>query len=377
MLLDGLNFSRGRNDILLASDGKEYIDFVTGFGAVLLGHGNKRIVDRVRQQLEDVWITGRLSVPVIEEAANLAISGLAQAYRHLQFYSSGNEAVEFAIRMATTATRRHALAGFERSMHGKSVAASALCWANDFVELKNIYTLPFINSHSESDVLDRLERKLASRKVAAVFVELIQGTNGAHEASADFYRAVSDSCRRFGTLCVVDEVLTGFYRSGYLSYSQEIGLTPDILIFGKAMGNGFPVSAVVCRSDMQVTDAMLPGSTFSNNPLGASAVAATLTEMQHLDMGALTRSVDTAIRSELASLEEHGVILRGKGALWVLEFPTARSALHVQATALSANVVLSAYGRFVRLFPPATISSANLHKALQIINEACLKTLSA
>jgi len=122
---------------------------------------------------------------------------------------------------------------------------------------------------------------------------------------------------------------------------------------------------------------MLPGSTFSDNPLAASAVAATVTEMKHLDMGSLVGKVEQAVRSQLASLKELGVILRGRGALWVLELPASASAVDVQATALFANVVLSAHGQHVRLLPPATISANNLHKALNVVNEACFKALKA
>ena len=376
-MLDKLRIAKGRNEILISSDGREYIDFVTGFGAVLLGHSNESILDRVHRQLDDIGLTGRLQVPVIEEAANLVTSGLKQPSRLLQFYSSGNEAVEFAIRVATVATRRNALIGFERSMHGKSIAASALCWQNDFVELNHVHTLPFVDSCSEPEILDRLNRKLRSGKVAAVFLELIQGSNGAYQASAEFYRAVGDACREYGSLCVVDEVLTGSYRSGALSLSQEIGLTPDLLILGKAMGNGFPVSAVVCKSGVEVTGAMLPGSTFSENPLAASAVAATLTEMNRLDMGGMIGKVERAITSELAPLKEHGVALRGRGAFWVLELPDARSASQVQARALSENLVLSANGPFVRLLPPATISSVNLQKAIHTVKSACLESLKS
>ena len=372
-MLDELHITGGRNDVLIASDGQEYIDFITGFGAVLLGHSNQSILDRVRLQLDKVWLTGKLSVPVIEEAAELVTSGLPQTYRHQQFYSTGNEAVEFAIRLATTATGRQGLVGFNRSMHGKSIASSALCWQNEFVDVRNIHTLPFVDSTAELEILDQLTQKLASRNIAAVFLELIQGTNGAYEASAEFYKAVNDLCRDHGSLCVVDEVLTGFYRSGSLSYSHQLGLKPDILIFGKAMGNGFPVSALVCQSDIEVSDVMLPGSTFSNNPLAAAAVAATLTEMGRLDMPGLLSNIDRRIRSSLAPLEKQGVKLRGRGALWTLELPDARSAMAVQAESLSANLILSASGRYIRLFPPATVASTHLDKALDVVHAACIK----
>jgi acetylornithine/succinyldiaminopimelate/putrescine aminotransferase len=143
------------------------------------------------------------------------------------------------------------------------------------------------------------------------------------------------------------------------------------------MGNGFPVSAVVCKPEIEISDAMLIGSTFSNNPLLASAVAATLTEMRRLDMCELLAKLDRTVRSGLSSLEDHGVVLRGGGALWALELPDSRSALDVQAKALSANIVLSANGRYIRLLPPATISSANLDKALRVVSTACIETLAA
>ncbi len=376
-MLNTVDFIRGRNEFLVAADGQEYMDLITGFGAVLLGHCHQPIIDGVGQQLQAIWQTGRLRTPINEEAANLVTSSLGQPYKHLQFYSTGNEAIEFAIRMANHATRRKAVVGFERSMHGKSVAASALCWQNDFFDLKNVHTLPFVDTSPESEILDRLRQTLSSRKVAAVFIELIQGSNGGHEASPEFYRAVCDICREYETLCVVDEVLTGFYRSGHLSYSREVGITPDILIFGKAMGNGFPVSAVVSHADFEITDAMLPGSTFSNNPLVASAVVATLTEMQRLDMSNLLQQVDQAVRAELSPLGEHGINLRGSGALWALELPDTRSSLAVQAAALSAHIVLAVNGRFIRLFPPATIASENLRVALQAVKKACLETAGA
>ena len=165
---DKLHITQGRNDILIASDGRQYIDLVTGFGAVLLGHSNQSILDRVRKQLDDVWLTGKLDVPVVEEAANRVISSLAHPYRHLQFYSTGNEAIEFAVRMATTLTHRQALLGFDRSMHGKSIAASSLCWQNDFVDLRNIHTLPFIDASSEAELLERLKQILDSNEMSTL-----------------------------------------------------------------------------------------------------------------------------------------------------------------------------------------------------------------
>ncbi len=244
------------------------------------------------------------------------------------------------------------------------------------MELQGLYTLPFVSTDPEHAILARLERRLESNDVAAVFLELIQGTSGAHEASPAFYRRVCELCREHGTLCIVDEVLSGFYRSGVLSYSREIGISPDILLFGKAMGNGFPVTAVLCRDGIEITRSMLPGSTYSGNPLAAAAVAASLLEMTRLDVAGRTQTIHRAVLEQLGPLRDHGVAIRGRGALWVLELPQGASALRVQKAALSADVLVSAHGQYVRLLPPATISSENLKHALGAVGDACLGSLN-
>jgi acetylornithine/succinyldiaminopimelate/putrescine aminotransferase len=378
MLLDRLQIVKGRNEILVATDGREYVDLICGFGAVLLGHGNPPIVARVRQQLDDVWLTSRIRTPSLEEATSLVNASFGgEPYRLLQFCSSGNEAVEFAMRIAAVATERTGFVGFSRSMHGKSLAASAMSWASRFVELRNVTTLPFVSTCSEPEVLERLRSTLAARNVAGVFLELIQGTSGGHEASATFYRDVALLCREHGTLCIVDEILTGFYRSGSLRYSRDIGISPDILIFGKALGNGFPVAAVVGRDGIEITSAMLPGSTYSGNPLAASAVAATLTEMARAEMAAKVAAVHRATQARLGELREHGIALRGRGALWILELADATSVAQVQHAAFSRNVLVSAHGKCIRLLPPATISAANLDRALDVVGDSCLESLNA
>jgi len=375
-VLDQLQIVKGRNDILIAADGHEYVDLIAGFGALLLGHCREPIVERVRRQMDDVWLTGRLSVPVIAEAVDLVESRIGSPYRLVQFCSGGSEAVEFAIRIAAVTSGRKAFVGFSGSMHGKSVAASALCWGRQFVELQNLCTLPFVGTDPEAGILAQLERRLASNDVAALFLELIQGSSGAHEASPAFYRRVGELCREHGTLCIVDEVLTGFYRSGALSFSREMGLSPDILLFGKALGNGFPVAAVLCRAGIEITKPMLPGSTYSGNPLAAAAVAASLSEMTRLDVPSRTAMIHRTAMERLAPLREHGIAIRGRGALWVLELPRGASALQVQKTALSADVLVSVQGQYVRLLPPATISSENLQHALGAVGDACLGSLN-
>lgn len=370
-----LRIESAKDDVLIGADGREYVDFVTGYGAVLLGHGRRAVRDRVHGQLDLLWSTARCTAPVVEEAAELMDSRFRPSHRWLQFCISGNEAIEFAIRIAAIATGRKAFIGFSRSMHGKSIAASSLCWGSQFVNVQNLVTLPFVDSCPEHEILDRLEKALVSVPTAGVFIEPIQGSSGAHEASPEFYLAAAELCRSHGSLCIVDEVLTGFYRAGALSYSLEIGLSPDLLIFGKAMGNGFPIAAVVCSEAIEVTRAMLPGSTFSNNPLAAAAATATLHEMARIDVGTKVAAIDEQIRHAFSQLGTERVTLRGKGALWAVELPSEESALEVKRAAEAAGVLLTAHDSFVRLFPTATSPRDRLSRSLSIVGDACLDAL--
>lgn len=369
---------RAANDLLFADDGRRYVDLFTAHGTTFLGHARPEIAVRVAAQLGEVWITGGLDTPAAA-AARRAIERIAPADLELAaLYSTGMEAAEFAIRFARVTTGRPGTVGFAQSMHGKSLATAFLGWDNhDDVRLPDFQRLPFLPDVSESQCLDRLELALRRQNVAAVFVEPIQGSGGGRSASAGFHREVARLCREHGALLVFDELLTGLHRTGPAFRFLELGVAPDVVLIGKALGNGFPVSAVVADRRHPVRPEMLPGSTYAGNALACTAVAATLELMQALNLAPMVRAIETTIVEKLAPAREAGVALRGQGALWVAELPGAAAAQRAAVDCYLQGVCVGFAGRHVRLLPAATIEPANLAEACTVVARALAGALES
>ena len=363
--------SHATGSVAYAADGRRFVDLVTGFGAVFLGHCHPEVTARVSAQMGRLWACGRYPTPALAEA-NARIRDLLPAgMRPAGLYSTGMEVAEFAMRVAATSTGRNEFVGFARSMHGKSATTAGLCWENGPVGSDRVRVLPFIGAASEDDILERLAEALRGGRIAAVFVEPIQGSNGAREASRDFYDRVIAGCRGSGTLCVFDEILTGLYRTGTAFYSDRLAERPDVLLFAKCMGNGFPASAIAVREDVAIGAAALPGSTFSENPLAAAAVAATLAAMRSLPMTGMVAAIESTVRAALGGREDIGITLRGRGALWALELgPRVRMEAVLRSVG-EDGLLVSSHGRHIRVLPAATIDVGDLRDACGRIARAC------
>ncbi|MDP6538131.1 MAG: aminotransferase class III-fold pyridoxal phosphate-dependent enzyme [Planctomycetota bacterium] len=366
--------ARADGDLLFDAEGGAYLDLLSGGGTVLLGHCRPAIVDALRTQADTLWNTGAVPVDVRAEASAALERFLPGALRPAVFYSTGMEAAEFALRLARQVTGRRAAVGFDHAMHGKSQATAALGWPNELATLTDFHRLPYLPETTEGDVLERLRATLAAHEVAAVFFEPLLGSFGGHCPSRAFGQSLGELCAEGGALLVVDEILTGFHRCGPAFLHADLGVAPDVLLVGKAMGNGFPVAAVAADRRYPLPPAALPGSTFAGNPLAAAVVATTLTEMEALDLPALVARVEAAVRAGLAGVGEDGAVLRGRGALWILELPDAERVARIMEHLLRERVVASPTARFLRLMPPATIGDEHLARACRVIAQACRAT---
>ena len=368
--------ARAANDLIFDEEGRRYIDLFVSVGTAWLGHCHPAVTAAVAEQLGRVWMTGTLETAARAEARALLGSFFPATHEAVALYSTGMEAAEFALRLARVATGRTEVVGFERGMHGKSLATADLCWDNrDGAHVPGFHRVPFVPACPEEETLGRLERLLAGGTVSAVFVEPVQGYGGGYRASDGFYQGVRRLCRQHGALLVFDEILTGLHRTGPPFFFSDLGFVPDVVLVGKGLGNGFPVSAVVADRAYPVRPAMFPGSTFAGNPLAAAAAAATLREIQALDLRRKVGRIEHVIRTTLAPLEKVGVALRGAGAMWVAELPPGPDAGAVYAELLRRGVAAGCAGRHVRLLPPATIDEGNLETACAavaaVLGEAC------
>lgn len=370
-LSDRLLIARGENDRLFDEAGRSYIDLFTAHGTAWLGHANPVVAEAISDQLRKVWNTGAISTRIREQAQAAVESLLPPSHRLAGFYSTGMEAAECALRTARVSTGRSRIVGFEHAMHGKSLATAALAWDNAWnLRTADLVRLPFVDQLSEDDVLSSLVAQLLSLDVAAVCVEPMLGSHGGFQASADFYRALHQLCGECGTHLVFDEILTGFWRTAAPFFFTDLGFTPDIVLVGKALGAGFPVSGVVVDRRIAVDSRMLPGSTFAGNPMAAAAVVASLAEMARLDLPARVAAIGEVIERRLSPLRRFGLALRGCGALWVLEVSGDLDMPRLLADVYRGGVAIGSAARFVRLLPAATISPENLEQACGVLCDA-------
>lgn len=362
------------NDILITEDGKRCIDMFSAHGTAWLGHGNRDITGPVSEQIEKVWGTGGLDTPVSIEAKVMVESFFPSTHELGGLYSTGMEAAEFAIRIARVVTKRNGVIGFAQSNHGKSLATAYLGWDNkDNLHLPDFFRIPFVQTCSEKEILRQLTGILESRPVSAVFVEPLQGLGGAYMASHGFYQEVARLCSKNHVLLVFDEILTGFYKTGPEFFYSELGFVPDIILIGKALGNGFPVSGIVVDKKYSIQKEMFPGSTFSGNPLASAAVLATLRQIRAMDLTEKVAHIEKTIIDQFGSLKEIGVTLRGKGALWVIELPSGLNAGDLAENISKSGVLMSYSKHQLRILPAATIEMSNLESACSIIKSELVR----
>lgn len=364
----------GAGSFVTDIQGRRFLDLANGYGAVFLGHARAEIAERLAAQGRRLWVSAGFR-SAAEEAARAAVSRvLPPGLRLTGFYSTGMEAVEFALRVAAAVTGRKSFCAFARSMHGKSALTANLCWPNSLLACHGVHTLSGVGETGEAEALERLERLLQGGEVAAVLVEPIQGSNGGVEASVAFYERLMELCAATGTLTLFDEVLTGLYRTGPACYASRLGRTPDLLVFSKNIATGFPASAVALAQRFDVPPGTLPGSTFAGNPLACAAILGTLEAMEKMEMQTRVGAIEETVRRALAGLADRGVALRGRGALWFLDLGPAGDLRGTCERLARRGILALGAGNFLRLLPSALIDPDTLAQACDTIMEVCMTT---
>ncbi len=311
-------FVRGLGNELWDADGKAYLDFVAGFGALNLGHNHPAVVRSVRAALDEQAsgftpaAINPLAAALAEQLVALAPPGLEMVF----FANSGTEAVEAGLKLARATTQRPGLLSCERSFHGKSLGSLSVTGNGVYQRpfgplLPECQTVPF------GDV-SALERSLHTRRFAAFIVEPIQGEGGMIVPPAGYLRAAQELCRATGTLLIVDEVQTGLGRTGTLFAVDEEGVEPDVLTLAKSLGGGLvPLGAMLCRRDLwmkaygSAQTFALHTSTFGGGSLACAAGLATLRVLRDEDLCANARARGQQLQQGLQDLAGRCDLVRG------------------------------------------------------------------
>jgi predicted acetylornithine/succinylornithine family transaminase len=356
----------GEGSWVTDSDGRRYLDFAAGIAVVALGHRHPAPLGAAQAQLDRLWHVSNLywTEPMARLADLLSERlGGAQAF----FCNSGTEAIEAAIKYARKSTGKPGIVSLENSFHGRTMGALAATGQpakhQGFEPL-----LPGVTFARLNDIAS-LEAAVGP-DTGLVLVEPVQGEGGVNPAEPEFFHGVRQLCDERGLLMIVDEVQTGFGRTGRWFGFEHFGVRPDVVTLAKAMGNGVPVGA--CWARVDVAAAFEPGdhgSTYSGTAIATAAVLAVIDEMRRIDAPRLADERGARLRAAVAALP--GVVgVRGLGLLLAAELEPERSAKAVYEAALARGLVTNAVTpSALRLAPPLTVSDGEIDEAVAILGE--------
>jgi predicted acetylornithine/succinylornithine family transaminase len=370
-------FVRGDGMRLYDDDGREYLDFSSGIGVVNLGHAHQAVASAVCEQMQSlVHVSNLFYVPHRDELAERLV-GLFGGGAKVFFANSGAEANEGAIKLARrwgkarggeSCTR---IISAERSFHGRTLATLAATGQPSKQEA--FEPLPAGFTHVPLNDFDALFAEM-DETVCAVMLEPIQGEGGVFPCDAAYLTAVRTLCDERGVLLILDEVQTGFYRTGTAFAWQGYGVRPDIMTLAKGMANGLPIGAVVALD--AVAGAFRPGdhgSTFGGGPVVCAAALATIDALESEGLAENARAVGDYLRDSLARLgDSTGEITEVRGRGLMVGITLARPvAAAVAATALANGVVVLSVGdSMLRFLPPLVCSNAEVDTLLETLSAA-------
>jgi acetylornithine/N-succinyldiaminopimelate aminotransferase len=375
-------FVRGDGTQLWDSTGKRYLDFLCGLAVTSLGHANPAITAAITQQAETLLhVSNFFTNNAATDAAMQLNQLLAETTGHsgqVFFCNSGAEANEAALKLARKfgGRGRHVVVSALGSFHGRTLAALAA--TGQPAKHEPFQPMPDGFRHVPFNDIESLAHAVDG-SVAAVLIEPVQGEGGVVPADPQYLRDIRALCTERGALMMIDEVQTGFGRTGQWFGFQHAGIQPDVVTLAKAMGNGFPVGALWARRD--VAAVFQPGdhgSTYSGTAIATAVVSAVIAEMRRIDAPALAQRKGERLRAALAKLPGIASV-RGEGLLVAAELSAdvlaqSGDAKAVYTEALAAGLVVNPVtATALRMAPPLTVSVSEIDEAMQILADVLVR----
>ncbi len=392
---------RAQGSELWDVNGRRYVDFAGGIGVMNVGHGHPRVMEAVRAQLERATHTS-FQVVMYESYLRLAerlceVAPL-QGPKKAIFFSTGAEAVENAVKIARAFTGRPAVISFRGSFHGRTLLTLSLTGSvspykqNFGPYASEVYQSPYPYEYRGWDTeralasLENLfESEVSPKRVAAVIIEPVLGEGGFVPAPADFLRRLRELTESHGILLIVDEIQTGFGRTGKFFAIEHSGVQPDLVTVAKSLAAGFPLSGVVGRAD--VMDAPDPGGlggTYGGNPVACAAGLAVMDVMRAEKLPERAARIGSVLEERMRSwAAEHDIVgdVRVVGAMAGMELvrdrgtkePADKETAKILAVAREEGLILLRAGthhNVIRTLMPLTIPDEQLHEGLDILGSA-------
>ncbi len=384
-------------------EGNRYIDFGAGIAVNNTGHSHPKVVAAVKQQLENFSHTCVMVTPyesAVALAEKLVEIAPGNSEKKAIFVTTGAEAVENCVKIARAHTGRRGIIAFHGGFHGRTNMTMGLTgkmtpYKNLFGPFPNdIYHIPFPIEHhgiTEADSLKALDAlfhcDIAATDVAAMIIEPVQGEGGFYPASSGFLKAIRAICDQHGIVMIADEIQTGFGRTGKMFCMQHHDVEPDLITMAKGIAGGFPLSAVVGKSE--IMDSPLPGGlggTYAGSPIGCAAALAVLEVMQEEDLVSRAQQIGQLFQQGLAKLQaefKQIADIRVMGAMIAIELVSEQDSSKANPE-LTGRIVSLAYqkglfllscgsrGNVIRFLPPLTISDELILEGLDKLKD-CFK----
>ncbi|GFR74552.1 acetylornithine aminotransferase [Elysia marginata] len=367
----GLEVSRAEGSYIYDMKGNAYLDFVAGVSACTLGHCHPKVVKAICQQSKSYMHTMVYGEFITKSAVALCrklSEILPYPLRVTYLVNSGTEATEGAIKLAKASTKRSEIIAAQKSYHGNTQGSMSVMGheprKSPFRPL--IPDVKFIRFNEEDDISQ------ISDNTAAVILETIQGSAGFITPENDYLKKIKKHCEKMGTLLILDEVQTGFGRTGSFFAFQQYGVIPDILVMGKGMASGMPIGAFTTSRELMslLSEKYRLGhiTTFGGNPVVASSALVTLGELQRSNLINEISEKEWFIKTEL----KHPKIknIRGKGLMLALEMEDKEIANQVIKECLKERLILFWLlfdPKAIRITPPLNISLEEIKKGIDII----------
>ena len=378
---------RGQGARVWDAEGREYIDCVAGHGVAIVGHANPAVAEAIARQahklitcpsifyndqraafLEKLTSLAPSSVSLRRERSverSAEPSGLSRAF----LSNSGAEAVEAALKLARLATGRTGIVATMRGFHGRTLGALSATWEKRYREPFEPLVPGF--THVPYDDLGAMEEAVGE-DTAAVIVEIVQGEGGVWPGSGEYFHGLRELCEERGALLIVDEVQTGFGRTGKLFACEHHHLTPDILCLGKGIAGGVPMGATLFGDKVGELPRGAHGSTFGGNPLACAAGLAALDYIVRENLPAQAAEKGTYLMDRLRKIE--APVIREVRGLGLMVGIQLRRRVRPYLIALMERGVLAlpAGSTVLRLLPPLVISQEELDVVVSALEQVLI-----
>ena len=362
-----LVITHGEGATLYDDQGNAYIDCVGGQGAANLGHAHPKVVAAISEQAQKIISCPEMfyndtRAKLLEKLTSLAPKGMNRAF----LSNSGTEAVEAAFKFARFSTKRTEIIATMRGFHGRSMGALSATWNKK-------YRSPFQPlipgiKHVPYNKLEKLDAA-TDKNTAAVILEAVQGEGGVYPGDAEYLRGAQELCKEHGALLIMDEIQTGFGRTGKMFAVDHYDLSPDIMTVAKSMAGGVPMGATLLGERVAELSKGIHGSTFGGNPLAAAASLAALNALVDEKLPERAAELGAYFLAELQKIESPLVRgVRGMGLMLGIEIKK-KVAPYLAALTERGILALPAGMTVIRFLPPLVIEKEQIDEVVKAMKE--------